>query len=209
MLALRGRRSLQDTSREVLSVAQEQIAPLTHNEGVVDEDVPSDPPAPPILDEAFFDHLVAERAVRSDQALKRWGSYEAEITGVELLDAGGVEATTFRSGETLTVRMHFYAHRPLAYITFGMGIYHENGVQVTAAAHDPITCIEGTGSIDCRFETLPLHKGHFFISVSIYDETLQHAFDHQHDVHRFTILDSLSAHHYGLVALPYRWTIHE
>ena len=37
----------------------------------------------------------------------RWGSREAEITGVRVLDANGLEQRAFRTGERFVVRMHF------------------------------------------------------------------------------------------------------
>ncbi|MGD2041115.1 MAG: ABC transporter ATP-binding protein, partial [Anaerolineae bacterium] len=61
---------------------------------------------------------VADRQTTLDAACEesgtdwRWGTGEVEIVNVQILDDQYAESTTFRTGDTLIVRIHYLAHKP-------------------------------------------------------------------------------------------------
>lgn len=55
----------------------------------------------------------------------RRGSREVEIVRVQLLDGEGRERVVFRTGEALTIRMHYYAREQVKEPVFGVGIFHK------------------------------------------------------------------------------------
>ncbi len=167
------------------------------------------PPAP--LDEAHFEHFVAERQARLYQASLRWGSYEVEMTSIELIDVQGRVVSGIRSGEPLTVRMQYVSHQPIPDPVFGIAIHYQGGVQVlginTAFSKITMPQIEGQGLVECAFESLPLLAGQYSISCSVYDSNLEHAYDHQHFVAPFAVIGDHAVEQYGLVVLPHRWMV--
>jgi ABC-type polysaccharide/polyol phosphate transport system ATPase subunit len=65
----------------------------------------------------------------AEEAPLRWGSRQAEITGIRLLVAGE-ERYHLRSGEPVAVELDVEAHEPLADFVFGVGLSTPRGVEV-------------------------------------------------------------------------------
>ncbi len=61
---------------------------------------------------------------------RRWGSREAELAAVRLLDGQGEERYHFTSGETVTIEVEVSAQHPLADVVFGVGLFTPRGVEV-------------------------------------------------------------------------------
>ena len=139
----------------------------------------------------------------------RWGSYGAEIVGVELLDAQGRVVSTLRTGEPLVVRIHYQAQSRIARPVFGLAIYredhvHVNGPNTKLAGYD-IAAIAGRGSVDYVVDALPLLPGNYQLSAAIYDHTCLHAYDHHHRRYPFVVEEGVVPAGYGLVYIPARW----
>ncbi|MFO7693171.1 MAG: ABC transporter ATP-binding protein, partial [Vicinamibacterales bacterium] len=58
----------------------------------------------------------------------RWGSREAEITGVELVGEDGQPAHVFYSGERVEIRLAISAAAPITDFVVGIGIFNVDGV---------------------------------------------------------------------------------
>jgi ABC-2 type transport system ATP-binding protein len=171
--------------------------------------------APEIIDEysglAQEDRVVvADRAEYGEGDSVRWGSGEARISRVELLDANGVANPKPRTGDPLTFRLHYQAHVPVEEPIFGLGINHLEGVLVagtnTARHHLSIEKITGDGSIDFVVPQLPLLEGTYDMMVGITDRTEMHQIDRwQHalrfDVRRGDVVED------GLATLGGRWDL--
>jgi len=140
----------------------------------------------------------------------RWGSREAEITDVRVLDAGGHEQRAFRTGERFVVRMHFDAHQRVEKPQFGIALYHTKGFHIsgpnTVFAGLDIEAIEGQGYIDYVIESLPLLPDTYLLSVSLYDHEGSHAYDHHHQAYTFRVRpDEADGERYGTLFIPSTW----
>jgi lipopolysaccharide transport system ATP-binding protein len=140
----------------------------------------------------------------------RWGSREAEITQVEILDTLGKERRTFRTGEPFTVRIHFHAAQRIEKPQFGIAIHHSKGFHVsgpnTVLAGLDLRAIEGEGFIDYVVDSLPLLEDTYLVSASIYDHEGAHAYDHHHQAYTFRVrADETLGETYGSVFIPSTW----
>ncbi len=171
--------------------------------------------APEVIDEytglAQVDRvLVAERAEYGEGDSVRWGSGEARISRVELLDANGAANVKPRTGEPLTFRLHYEAHVPVEEPIFGLSITHIEGAMVsgtnTARHHLLIEKITGDGSIDFVVPRLPLLEGTFEIQVAITDRTEMHQIDRWQHVLRFDVRRGDVVED-GLATLGGRWEL--
>lgn len=136
--------------------------------------------------------LAEERAAAGEEALDavvqsqpdRWGSGEARITAVELLDEDGRLHEILASGRPATVRIHYQADMPIPGPVFGLGIHRQDGVHVagpnTRDAGLRIASIQGRGHVDYHLPSLALLPGHYEVSVSLYDQGCTHPFDYHH-----------------------------
>ncbi|MCL2848854.1 MAG: ABC transporter ATP-binding protein, partial [Micrococcales bacterium] len=114
-------------------------------------------PAPSVIDDylAEVNRLEAGRheGDRPAQALAgvaRAGSGEVTVAGVELLGADGRPAPIVLTGEPLTVRVRYTAHRDVDDVAFYLGFVHENGIGIagcnTRMDSGPVDLPAGTGT---------------------------------------------------------------
>ncbi len=130
----------------------------------------------PAIANRHASHMEAQR--------NRWGNYLAEVTKVEFLDHNGACPPYFKTGDPLTMRIHYMAHTRIDRPTIGLAIYRHDGVHVTGpnATRDgtELAYIEGAGYIDYVLDYLPLTQGEYEFSAVIYDHDSVQAHDHQH-----------------------------
>jgi ABC-type polysaccharide/polyol phosphate transport system ATPase subunit len=151
-------------------------------------------------------------AQRGDKTSWRWGSREAEIVRVQLLDNQGRERRSFETGETLVARMHYLAHQQIERPLFGVALHRADGVQIngpnTGFSDFPIEAIRGDGYVEYVIPRLPLLEGAFLFSAAIYDNTAQHAYDHHHMAYTFRVIQNpLIQERYGMVHIPCQWRL--
>lgn len=138
----------------------------------------------------------------------RRGTREVEITRVQLL-CGDEERTVFRTGEPLTIRMHYRAHGRIPGPVFGIGIYHESGAWITGpnTGFDavPISAVDGEGCVDYVIASLPLTTGRYQVSAAVVDSTQSHVYD-LHD-RLYPLVVHSAREGYGMVAVAGRWRV--
>jgi len=107
----------------------------------------------------------------SGEAL-RWGSGAAEIVGVRLLDAAGVERYYYESGEAITFELDARATEPLADVVFGVGLFSPRGVEVwgTNTDLDGFESERFSGRVRVSLEcpALRLAPGEYLVDVAVH-----------------------------------------
>lgn len=140
---------------------------------------------------------------------RRRGTFEVEITKVELLNAENQTPAVFKPHEQVTLRIHYSAskwiHRPV----FGVAIHHENGFWLTGPNtrfdRFEIPSIEGTGHIDFVIPHLPLLDGRYLISVSCYDEPILHPYDSHTHMYELVVRSDEMHERYGVLTVNGYW----
>ena len=99
------------------------------------------------------------------------GSGEVTIDRFELL-TDGHEVDHVRTGDAVTIRMHFTCHKPVEKPQFGFQLEHDSGFVVWGHISDekdyPFpTLTPGTGAVDLVIPSLPLRPGVFSINGGI------------------------------------------
>jgi lipopolysaccharide transport system ATP-binding protein len=94
-----------------------------------------------------------------------------QILRVSLHSSGGEEATEVRSGEPVTVRLHYRAAEPIEAPIFSVG-FSDGRFGCFALASMLVEgnvprAIAGDGHVDCAFEALPLHPRTYEIWGSV------------------------------------------
>lgn len=114
----------------------------------------------------------AHGAVTVEGGGTRFGSGEATITDIEMLDRTGVGVKQLRPGDEATIRLHYSCHREIRRPVFGVSIDTRDGVWVWGlhgldARYVPEMIEPGKGSIDVRIPSLPLRPNSYALSASI------------------------------------------
>ena len=143
----------------------------------------------------------------------RHGSGEIEIARIELLGGSAAPSAPnpeFRTGDPLTIRLHYRATAAVDRPVFGVSINTVEGQHVwshhTKDAGFVPTRLSGEGSIDIQIPSIPLQPGAFDINTSVVDDTLSHSFDQWGRGCRFDVLVGKPRESGGLVVMHSTWT---
>lgn len=149
------------------------------------------------------------REQTSTERRREWGTREVMLTGVEFLDDAGRVTTEFSWGQSLCVRLHYEAAKPVGPSVFGFGISDTDGHLVhgnnTQIEQVPIPALTGKGTVTLRLPSLSLASGTYLFSFSV------HSADHRINYHRldqaFAIGVTADKPFEGMCYLPSEWTL--
>ena len=172
-------------------------------------------PVEKVID-GYLNAVTAEQAVALQQhkiqeSARRWGNGEVEITGVRFLDIAGKERFIFKTGEPMITRISFRSRHRVERPVFGIAIYRNDGMHIngpnTRFADYEIDAIEGEGVIDYCIKSLPLLRGTYEFSATVYDCACQQPYDHHHRMYSFMVEQGDIVERYGCVYVPSRWRL--
>jgi ABC-2 type transport system ATP-binding protein len=156
----------------------------------------------------YVDEGHAEREV-TEQGASRWGSGEARLDRVELLDAQGRPATSVRTGDAATIRLSFTAHEEIPKPVFGLALENVDGVYVWASntrdADYVPDAIRGQGTVEFHIPRLMLLPGTYDVLASIVDYSTVHTFDFLRHCYRFDVDHGTPRESGGIVSLGGAW----
>ena len=178
--------------------------------------------APREVIEAYMNTFANAREAMADlRSVKdRRGSGEIRYTGVEYLNTAGEPLQVVRSGDSLIIRFHYHANKPIPFPSFGFRLYTEFGTLVTDTstwhhAIDIPLVPPGDGYIDLHIDFLNLLPARYYFSLWItgaaspvhdnieYCAQLEVELSNVYSSGR--MLDSRS----GIVFFPQRWKVNE
>lgn len=137
---------------------------------------------------------------------RRWGSGAVAFTRVELLDGDGRPSQLFHTGEPFTIRMHYHAPCRVERPVFGVAIHAGQTLLLsgpnTRHSRFTIPWVEGPGHVDFTVPEMPLLRGNYYVSVSVYDWALRDAYDHHDRTYPFHVETGRAQTVFGLVEMP-------
>jgi len=157
----------------------------------------------------YVDATHVERPVEVAADPNRWGSGEATINDVELINAAGIRSSRFRTGERLTIRVDFDFHQRIDKPVFGLAITTLDGVYLWALhsrdGEFVPDSVQGRGSVEMTVPALMLQPGTFEVTASIVDYSTTHTFDFLRNCTRFDVDLGHPRESGGPVALGGSW----
>jgi ABC-2 type transport system ATP-binding protein len=120
---------------------------------------------------------------------------EAEITGVELLDANGEPASLVTPGDSLQIQVEIRVNRPVGDPVVVINI-HDTGDQFiygTTTEHHDIRLADTEGSkqrVTFDLKALPLVEGRYFVSIGVRSKDLSQMYDWHDQQYPFDIARS-------------------
>ena len=154
--------------------------------------------------------VVQQESTTGPVTLNRWGTFQAEITKVELLNRDGEAPAYFVSGELFCMRLHYIAHQRVELPAFGMAFYTPEGAWLNSpnSYHEKcdIPYIEGEGYVDYTLDALPLNEGTYELTAAIYDHKITYAIDHHHRLYPIHVVHRADYSEQGAAHFPATWT---
>lgn len=140
----------------------------------------------------------------------RWGSGEAQIVEVALIDHDGQPTSVLTTLERASIHIDLTAHVPLQDTVVGVRIDSLNGGPVwgstTRSGGKTVGTLDGPASVDIEIPSLPLLEGVYDLTVALTDHTEMHPYDHWDRRVRFEVRQYRS-HDSGIVSIPAQWSI--
>ena len=139
----------------------------------------------------------------------RWGSGEARIERVTLLDRSGQQTTRVGSGEPLTVRLWYTTSQPIERPVFSVSLQTLQGVVIsnptTREGGEVPEKLDGSGWVDLVLEHFPILPGTYDITASLTDFTLAHPYDVRRNVLRMDVDRKGPVETNGILSLGGHW----
>lgn len=125
--------------------------------------------------------VLAREGVPRVSGTHRWGSGEAVITGVKIVNANEEQADSMMAGSEFSIEVEYYASARILRPNLGVAILADGDVRVCTATSNICGCgpesIFGEGKFRCRFVSLPLVPGNYSVIAAIYDHEDVVAYD--------------------------------
>ena len=137
------------------------------------------------------------------------GTREVEFIDVKLRDESGQESTTFITGKSMFIDIHYRARARIEKPIFGFSLKTGNGFFIfgsnTQIMNYPIAAVEGEGRMRLKIEPLTLMEGKYFLSLAVHswDHTVQ--YHRREDWHPFAVKSPTSAQ--GVFHLNCHWDL--
>lgn len=147
----------------------------------------------------------------------RKGTGEIQFTRIELLDMSGNPVDVVRSGDGLTLRLHYEAFQPIQYPHFGVDIHTNMGTLVTSVntwttGFNLDNIVKGEGFVDVRINSLNFIPDRYYISLWLasvgpkwYDR-LEHCAALDIEAADVYNAGRQMTSNFGIIYLPCRWT---
>lgn len=139
---------------------------------------------------------------------RRWGTGQATITSVQLLDASSSPVDSVMTGAPLSISIAFDAHVVINDMVVFVKITGQNDVEVwsTSSKNNGVSLpvVNGTGHVMLELPEVPLLEGTYYVTVALRNARETREFDHwehgiKFDVHQMHRFDT------GLVAINAKW----
>jgi lipopolysaccharide transport system ATP-binding protein len=159
-----------------------------------------------------------EMSTALDATESRRGNGQIQFTEIEFLSPEGITQKIIRSGDPVVIRMHYCAHKPIAYPCFGFRMYTEFEAMVTEVGTSLhgiyISRVEpGEGYVDLEIESLNLMAAKYRLSLFLTDmpghlvyDIIEHAVTFE--VESANLYQSgRSSDGLGIVFFPQKWNL--
>jgi ABC-2 type transport system ATP-binding protein len=159
---------------------------------------------------AYTGGSYTQHAAKDADFRERWGTEEARITSLQLLDGLGQPATRIDTNAPLQIRADVTAQTALRAPVIKIYISKLDGVvmwsSTTHRAEGKVGNMQEAITVTVDIPRLPLLEGTYYISVACTDATGTTEYDHcqnwvRFDVHQDDVFEE------GLVAVPSTWHI--
>jgi lipopolysaccharide transport system ATP-binding protein len=139
---------------------------------------------------------------------KSIGSGVVKIADVKFFNKNGNEGYIFKTGESMTVKITYFAREKVKKPVFGIAIHRNDGIHITGPntkfANNVIDFVQGAGIVDYTIDRLPLLKGTYMLTAVIYDYDCVNPYDHPETKYKFKVIDG-EVSDYGLFHFDGRW----
>ena len=162
-----------------------------------------------VIDE-YLTESHTDRAADGDHGT-RWGTGDARVEQIEVLDASGEPVKRVCTGDTVVFRFHYKSDALIEKPVWGMALFSLDGVWVTGPSTREVGLFPDKldpgdeGWVDLRVDRLLLLPGTYDVSASLFNITGATVYDMRHRALRFDVEFGDPHEEYGFTSLGGTW----
>jgi len=143
----------------------------------------------------------------------RQGTQEASIEAIRLANVHGEIVDSIQSGEGLIIELEYRFTRPMPDLILSLAIYNEAHIKCFETIIQSLRAVFGPlnerGRLVCRFPSLPLVAGHYYINPGLYPTDWSYVYDYHWQMHAVSIIGETDAisEVSGVAALHPTWSV--
>ena len=142
------------------------------------------------------------------QDSKRWGSREAYMKKVTVLDMEGKECQTFQNDQPFQIRIDYKAEKKLDDVVFGIAIYRSDQVYIygtnTLIDYSASNTLEAEGHIDLKIDRMPVNAGDYTIDLAFHRPD---GFNYDFWREACSVKIQNVKNEVGVISLPHKWDV--
>ncbi len=159
---------------------------------------------------AYTGGSYAQHTERDESSRNRWGTGDARINSIELLNLDGMTAEVIESNASAQIRFQISAHTRIESPILRVQITRLNGdvmwATSTQRGTNTMRVLDGAATATLNIESTKLLEGTYFVSASITDSTGATEFDHCENWLRFNVYKT-NIFDEGIVAINSSWNL--
>jgi len=152
----------------------------------------------------------ADQSPTSGDNDERWGTGEARIASVNLINPQGSPLGVAHTGSDLIFRVNYEAKKKLENVVFGFNIRDLHGTIIwgtsTKFRRFEIVELQENGHLDIAIPNFPLLAGTYSLSLAISDESEVHEYDHWERALRFNVIQGNNLDQ-GFITIPSTFSV--
>jgi ABC-type polysaccharide/polyol phosphate transport system ATPase subunit len=147
----------------------------------------------------------------TDEPSHRWGDRRLEIRQVKIFNAKYEEQNTFYTGESLILKIDYFAHEPIVSPTVGVAIHRQDGVHITGPnttfSGMDLGIVEGPGTVVYTIPYLTLLEGLYSFTVATVNQEDTIIYDYHDRLYTFRVNNHGKnvSERYGLMTMRGEW----
>lgn len=139
----------------------------------------------------------------------RYGSGDIMFTSLELCDVNDHDVSTYKTGDTMTLKAKYKMNKPVQDVVFGIGVFRNDdlwcyGTNTKIERFEKFD-VNRDGKYDITFTDLNLIPGQYWMNVSIEYGADGAPIDFYKQAIRFEVVSNVGD--IGVVRIPHKWQI--
>lgn len=148
----------------------------------------------------------------NEDGLRRRGSGEVRLEGLEFFDKHGHPYPIAGSGDPLRIRMWHRASETVKQPVFSVSIQHPNGLTMAAPStraseFEIDDLVPGVAHVDLIIDRMPLLPGDYALNFEIRDRSMTHVYDAWEHAEILRVQPGSSPERAGLIDIAARWEV--
>ncbi|MDD5040093.1 MAG: ABC transporter ATP-binding protein [Patescibacteria group bacterium] len=131
------------------------------------------------------------------------------ITKVAFSNEQGEEKKTFKTGETIRIKIFCKTNRAVHNVIFGLEFANEQGLLLSGINmgidHLVVEKVEGEKQVEFIIQNNPFLDGMYYVTPAVADKSGDLIFDRVERIFRFYIANENQKKYFGFIQFPYTW----